>query len=69
MASICLPLEGVAVRASHKVLMELDNNISLIVGYPQGVLGQQLRPHPIHLLNITIIILINYNKSYFIKFF
>ncbi len=28
---------------------------SPIVGDPQGILDQQLRPHPIHLLNIFII--------------
>ncbi len=28
--------------------------ISLIVGDPQGILDQQLRPRPIHLLNIII---------------
>ncbi len=41
--------------AGHKVLMEVDDNSSLIVGNPQGILGQ-----PIHLLNINIVTLINY---------
>ncbi len=30
--------------------------ISLIVGDPQGILDQQLRPHPINVLNIIIIL-------------
>jgi hypothetical protein len=41
--------------------MEVDGNILLVVGDPQGILDHQLRPHPIHLLNITI----NFNN--FIK--
>jgi hypothetical protein len=32
--------------------MEADDNGALIVGYPQGILGQQLGPHPIHFLNL-----------------
>jgi hypothetical protein len=31
-------LVKVAVRAGHKVLMEVDDNISLIVGNSQGIL-------------------------------
>jgi hypothetical protein len=46
-------MEEVAVRAGHKVLL-FDDNIFLIVGDPQGLLDQQLSPHPIHLLNIII---------------
>jgi len=45
-----------SVHVSHDVLMEVDNNSSLIVGDPQGVLGQQLRPRSIYLFNIIIII-------------
>jgi hypothetical protein len=45
-------LKDVAFRAGHEVLMEVDDNILQIVGYPQGILGQQLRPHSIPLLNI-----------------
>jgi hypothetical protein len=37
--------------------------ISLIVGDSQGILSQQLRPHPIHLLYVIIILI-----SYIIKF-
>jgi hypothetical protein len=43
--------------------MEVDDNVSLIIGDPQGILDQQLWPHPILLLNI-IIILINNNDYY-----
>jgi hypothetical protein len=32
--------------------MEADDYIIWIVGTPQGILDQQLRPHPVHLLNI-----------------
>jgi len=46
------------VRAGHSVLAETDDNLALIVGNPQGILGQQLRPRPIHLSNIIVIILI-----------
>jgi hypothetical protein len=47
------------VHAGHEVLMEIDNSILLIVGDAQGILDQQLRPHPIYSLNIVIIL----NKS------
>jgi hypothetical protein len=52
-------MEEVIVRTSHKVLMEVEDNCALIVSDPQGILDQQLRPHPIHVLNI-IFILITY---------
>jgi hypothetical protein len=57
-----LPLEEAALRAGRKVLMEVDGNGTLTVGDPPGILGGQLRPHPIHTLNIiiTIIKLITY---------
>jgi hypothetical protein len=32
------------VLAGHKVLMQIDDNISLIVVDQQGILDQQLRP-------------------------
>jgi hypothetical protein len=47
------------VRAGHSVLAETDDNLALIVGNPQGILGQQLRLCPIHLLNIIINYLLN----------
>jgi hypothetical protein len=31
-----------------KSLMEVDNNSELIVVNPAGILGEQLRPHPLH---------------------
>jgi hypothetical protein len=34
--------------------MEVDDNISPIVVDPQGILGWQLRPHPIHIINTNI---------------
>jgi hypothetical protein len=37
-----MPLEEVAACASHEVLMEVDNNISLIVGGSQGILNHSL---------------------------
>jgi hypothetical protein len=32
------------VRADHEVLLEVDNNISLIVEDPQGILDHQFKP-------------------------
>ncbi len=60
LAPINLPLEDVAVHAGRKVLMEVDKNSVRIVGNPQGILGQQLRPHPVHLLNIIAVLFICY---------
>ena len=34
------------------VLMEVDDDSAMIVGDPQWILGQMLRPHLIHLSNI-----------------
>jgi hypothetical protein len=53
-------LEEVARGAGHEVLMDVDNSSAHVVGDPQRILGQQLRPHPFHLLNINVIILITY---------
>jgi hypothetical protein len=50
-------MEEVALRAGHEVLADVDVNITQIVGDPRGILGRQLRPHPIHLLNIIIILI------------
>jgi hypothetical protein len=56
------------LRAGHEVLMEVDDNSALIVGDPQGILGQQLRPCPIKLLFIIVIILNHYELlNYFLK--
>ncbi len=43
-----LSLEEDALRADCEVLMEVDDNSELIVGSPEGILGQQLMPHLIH---------------------
>ncbi len=47
---IHLSLQEVGVCACNKVLIEVDDNRALIVCDPHGILGQQLRPHRIHLL-------------------
>ncbi len=52
--NIYLSLEEFVVHVGHKVLMEVYNNSALIVGDPQGILGQQLWPHQVHFLNIII---------------
>jgi hypothetical protein len=59
-APVHLSLEEVALPGGHKVLMEVGNNVSLIVGNLRGLLDEQLRPHLINLLN-TINILITLN--------
>jgi len=53
-----MSLEEVTVRAGRKVLQEVDDNILLIVDNPQVILDQQLRPHPICLLNNFIVFLV-----------
>ncbi len=55
---IWLSLIEFAVHGGHKVLIEVDNYSRLIVGNPQGISGQQLRPHTIHF---------KYNNSFKIK--
>jgi hypothetical protein len=57
------------MRISHKVLMEVVNNILLSVGNPQEILDEQLRPHPVLLSNIIQDILINQIKWYTTKLF
>jgi hypothetical protein len=49
-------LEEVAVHACRKVLMEVADNVLLITGDSQEILGSWLKPHPIHLYNITALI-------------
>jgi hypothetical protein len=53
--------------AGHKVLMEVDDNIKLIVVDLRGILSYQLWPHPIHSLNIVILLAIvsNYRLLYY----
>jgi hypothetical protein len=53
---VCLSLEEVGLRVCHKVLVEVNGNILMIVSDPQGIFDQQLRPRPIYLLNVIIII-------------
>jgi hypothetical protein len=48
-APIHLSLEEIIVHADNEVMMEVDDKSVLIVGDPQGSLGQQFRPCPIHL--------------------
>ncbi len=48
MAPVYLPLEEVAVCVGRKVLVEVDSKSVPIVGNPQGILGWQVRPYPIH---------------------
>jgi hypothetical protein len=43
------------VCAGRKVLIELDDCILTIAYDPHGKIDQQLSPHPIHLLNITLV--------------
>jgi hypothetical protein len=45
-------LVEVAVPDGHEVLMEFNDNKALIVGDSKGILVKQLKPCPIHLLNI-----------------
>ncbi len=54
----CLSVEEVTDGVSHQVLSEVDDYSSPIVDDPQGIFGQQPRPHPIQLLiffNLTLI--------------
>jgi hypothetical protein len=44
-------------------LVKVDDHSALIVDDPQGILGQQLKPRLSPLLNIIIIIIVNYFKS------
>jgi hypothetical protein len=60
-----MSLQEINVHAGRKILMEFDYNNALIVGDLHGILGQQLRPHTIHLLNTTLII--NYLSNPFKK--
>jgi hypothetical protein len=56
---ICLSLEKVTLSAANKVWLKVDNNNVRIVGNSQGIIGQQLRPQPIHLMYNIFIVLIN----------
>ncbi len=58
---ICIKLEEIAMHAGYKVLSNVDIKSALILDDLQDILGQQLKPHPIHSLNIIVLILIIYN--------
>jgi hypothetical protein len=54
-------LEEVAAHANRKVLMEIDDTNAPILIDLQGILGEQLRPRPIHALNIFILVILIYH--------
>ncbi len=43
------------MSAGREVLVDVDDNSSLIVGNPRGILGHQLKHQPIYSLNIIFI--------------
>ncbi len=43
------------MRSGHEVLVEVDDNSALIVGYLRGILDLQLRPHQLHLVNVIVL--------------
>jgi len=51
-------LAEVAVRAGLNILEEFEGNSVLNAGTPLGILGQQIRLHPIPLFNIIVVTLI-----------
>ncbi len=51
--------EEVIMRTGSKVLVDIGDTTALIVGDLQGILGQQFRPHPVHVLNIINITIFN----------
>jgi hypothetical protein len=60
-----MSLQEVDVHAGHKIFMEFDYNNALIVDNLHGILGKQLWPRPIHLLNTILII--HYLSNYIIE--
>jgi hypothetical protein len=58
-----LGLEEVTVCDGHKVLMEVNIDSTLIVGDPQGIFGQQLRPRLAHCLNMIFNKSLNFYQS------
>jgi hypothetical protein len=54
-------LGEVTVYAGLEVLVEVGDASVVIIGDQRGILGQQLRPHPFHLL----LLLLFYKTSYF----
>jgi hypothetical protein len=59
-----LSLKEVAVQAGLELLMVVDDKIAPIVSASQGILDQQLRPRPIHLLNIIFNLKYLYNIDF-----
>ncbi len=59
-------LEEVTLRAGHKVFMEVDDDVALIILIHKGILAQHFKPHPIHFLNSIIIKLISTFINYWI---
>ncbi len=51
--------------AAREVLRAVDDNGTLIVCDLRWILDEHLRPHPIHLLNINVIVIIltSYNNT------
>jgi hypothetical protein len=54
-------LEEVAAHANRKVLMEIDDSNAPILIDPQGILGEQLRPRPIHVLKFFILVILTFH--------
>jgi hypothetical protein len=50
-----LSLVEFVVCAGRQFLIKVGNNNALIVGKPRGILGEQFRPRPIHLLYVIIL--------------
>jgi hypothetical protein len=65
-APIHLSLEEVAIRAGHKVLMDVDEFGAQITVDPQGIIGKQLSLHTIHLLDIILSIKLLITKFYYL---
>jgi hypothetical protein len=60
-----MSLEEIIVLASCKALVKVLDKSLLIVVNPEGILGQQLRPRLILLINSIIIILIIQKNIYY----
>ncbi len=63
---MCLSYEEVAMRTGCAVLMEVDDNILLIGGDVHGILEEQLRLHPIHLMNSIVLLKIILNNKFLV---
>jgi hypothetical protein len=54
------------MRTGCAVLMEVDNNILLIGGDAHLILEEQLRLHPIHLMNSIVLLKIILNNKFLV---